>query len=159
MNRNISPNIQEDFTQEDSSQKCFIEYYLTVLLTLQLWPVLTTLGSVSLHCPGGHHYHLHPPLPHHLPRVLEGPGQRSLHRDERVLLFVSINIVSIDIVCLKIIVISLQYHSGVVITQHICVAILKIDLYQTREINILKLPSLNFLPSSHDQMSPLEDWI
>ena len=42
---------------------------LSSALTFQLWPVLTTLGTVSLNGPGGHHYHHYPQLPHHLPGV------------------------------------------------------------------------------------------
>ena len=52
-------------------------HYLRVL-TLQLGPVLAALGPGSLHGPGGHDDHHHPLLPHQLPRVREGAGQRAL---------------------------------------------------------------------------------
>ena len=51
---------------------------ILISLTLQLWPVLAALGPGPLHGPGGHHDHHHPLLPHQLPRVREGAGQRAL---------------------------------------------------------------------------------
>ena len=74
-------------------------------LTFQLWPVLATLGAVPLNGPGGHHYHHDPQLPHHLPSVGECPGQRTLHRDECVLLLVTVHIVGIDVVRLLVVII------------------------------------------------------
>ena len=79
-----------------------------ITLTLQLWPVLATLGAVSLYGPGGHHYHHHPQLPQHLPGIGECSGQRTLHGYECVLLLVAVHIVGIDVITILIIVVSLK---------------------------------------------------
>ena len=92
--------------------------------TLQLRPVLTTLGAVPLHGPRGHHYHQHPQLPDHLPGVYKGPGQRSLHGNEGFSLLISVHKVGIDVVGLPVIIVPVQNHPGVVVAQHVRVTVL-----------------------------------
>ena len=80
---------------------------------------------MSLNGPGGHHYHHHLQLPHHLPGVGECPGQRTLHGDECVLLLVTVHIVGIDVVRLLVVVIPGQDDSSVIVAQDISISVLR----------------------------------
>ncbi len=86
-------------------------------LLLVVGPVLAALGSVALKTARRHDDDDALLLPHHAPKVAERPRQRTLRRDEGILLLVPVDVVGVDVVGAGILAgLDRQYHSTVVVT-------------------------------------------
>ena len=88
-------------------------------------PILTAFGPSPLQATSSHDDNSTLLLPNHPPKVTVSLGQRALRRDESILLFVAINVVSINVVGAGVVgIFDRQDDSTMVVAEDVRVAIL-----------------------------------